>query len=237
LLGYKSILHGTWIARDGDQGEELFFIWAERDAEAPMLSSDSISRPRIRRHPHAATTIEIADLLSDYVPDVDWGSAQRLTRVAYLPSSQAAPVAAGWLYREAVDLVDEPLCIEPWRIEGLSVPLAQLLTLLITLPLAHREIRTVNRLGNDLLYWGAVAKYALELLGREWLHALHLAAGDRWHRRHCSFRLFCPDHAAGLPRAFTGARCARRCSHSATSGGVAEFHEGAGRQRCPGVGL
>jgi SNF2 family DNA or RNA helicase len=167
LLGYKSILHGTWIARDSDQGEELFFIWAERAAEAPTPSAQGTSRPRIRRHPHAATTIEIADLLSDYAPDVGWGSAQRLTRVAYLPSSQAAPVAAGWLYREAVDLADDPFSIEPWRIEGLSVPLAQLLSLLITLPMAHREIRTVNRLGSDLLYWGAVAKYALELLARQ----------------------------------------------------------------------
>ncbi|MHB1317820.1 MAG: DEAD/DEAH box helicase [Anaerolineae bacterium] len=167
MLGYKSILHGTWIARDGDSGEELFFIWAERDADAPLITGDSASRPRIRRHPHAATTIEIADLLADLVPAVDWRSAQRLTRVAYLPSTSAAPVAAGWLYRQAVDLADETASIEPWRIEGLSVPMPQLLPLLITLPLAQREIRTVNRLGNDLLYWGGVAKFALELLARQ----------------------------------------------------------------------
>jgi len=167
LLGYKSILHGTWIARDDDPAEELFFIWAERDAEAPLQTAEGIHRPRVRRHPHAATTIEIADLLSDLVPDIAWHKAQRLTRVAYLPSTRVAPVSAGWLYREMVDLGDESVLIEPWRIEGLSVPLAQLLPLLITLPLAQREIRTVNRLGNDLVYWGAVAKFALELLARQ----------------------------------------------------------------------
>ncbi|MFO7695933.1 MAG: DEAD/DEAH box helicase, partial [Anaerolineae bacterium] len=167
MLGYKSILHGTWIARDDDKSEELFFIWAERDADAPLIVGDGGSRPRIRRHPHAATTIEIADLLADLVPAVDWRSAQRLTRVAYLPSTSTAPVAAGWLYREAIDLVDDAATIEPWRIEGLSVPVAQLLPLLITLPLVQHEIRTVNRLGNDLLYWGAVAKFALELLARQ----------------------------------------------------------------------
>ena len=167
LLGYRSILHGTWIARDDDKDEELFFIWGEREAQAPLPVSVHAGRPRIRRHPHAATTIEIADLLSDLVPDIGWRTAQRLTRVAYLPSSSTAPVAAGWLYREPVDLEDEVASIEPWRIEGLSVPMAQLLPLLITLPLAQRGIRTVNRLGNDLLYWGAVAKFALELLARQ----------------------------------------------------------------------
>jgi len=166
LLGYKSILHGTWIARE-DQKEELFFIWGEREAEALVATKQSANQPRIQRHPHAATTIEIAELLSEFVPEIDWRSTERLTRVAFLPSLGMAPMAAAWLYREPVDLGNELATIEPWRIEGLCVPPARLLRLLITLPLAHRVIRTVNRLGDDLLYWGGVAKFALELLAKQ----------------------------------------------------------------------
>lgn len=167
MLGLKSILHGTWIAGTDSPGDEIFFVWAERDAEAQLIRPQGAHRPRVRRHPHAATTIEIADLLAELVPDVAWNRAERLTRVAYLPSSVAAPVSASWLYRDDLDLTDQSIAIEPWRIEGLSIPLPQLLPLLITLPLVHRETRTVNRLGNDLVYWGAVAKYALELLARQ----------------------------------------------------------------------
>ena len=151
MLGKKSVLHGTWIAADDNQSEEIFFVWAEREAEPIHISGDDTRRPRIRRHPYAATTIEIAELLAGLVPEIDWHGASRLTRVAYLPSSDQAPTMPGWLYRSPVEDTEDAMEIEPWRIEGLNVPLDQVLYLLVTLPMVHHETRTIHRLGNDLI--------------------------------------------------------------------------------------
>jgi hypothetical protein len=63
-------LHGTWIADHEDQSEELFFVWAERQTEPIAASADRARRPRIQRHPYAATTIEIAGLLDALAPDL-----------------------------------------------------------------------------------------------------------------------------------------------------------------------
>jgi len=158
----NAILHGTWIhdAQDGDAVG--FFVWAERPAETPTLGGGR--RPRVGRHPYAATTIEVAQLLSHYVPDVDWKSAQRLTRVALLPSHESAPIVPRWL----VPLDDANDGSEPtlawWRIEGIGIPVLQIVEVLAALPLRNHLVGAPHRVGDDLRYWGVVAKFGLELL-------------------------------------------------------------------------
>lgn len=159
----KAILHGTWV--DAQEGTEpQFFLWAERLTPTVALPARS---PRVGRHPLAATTLEIADALAEYVPHVDWRQAQRLTRVAFLPSVERHPVIPGWLYAKENGDAGQPLDLRLWRIEGLGISLEQALELLTALPLTNQWALTEHRLGADLRYWGVVAKFGLELLARQ----------------------------------------------------------------------
>ena len=158
----KAILHGTWLAGSGPTEQPLFFVWAERVAQAfgePL-------RSRVARHPFAATTIEIADALEQRLPGRDWRASRRLTQVALLPSTNTAPLAPGWLNTEDVQEGGDG-ALRPWRIEGLGIPTDDLLELLVALPLGHDDEAATHRLGADLIYWGLAAKLVLELLARQ----------------------------------------------------------------------
>ena len=162
----KSVLHGTWTCRQREpdgKSDEVFFVWAERPASGPRATKAS---QRVRRHPYAATAIEVADLLSARAPDTDWRIAERLTRVAVLPSGTTSPIVPGWIAGHSHD-VDEQSKLTPWRVEGVGVSILQILDVLVALPLADRQPLSVHQAGDDLCYWGLVAKFALELLARE----------------------------------------------------------------------
>ena len=161
----NAILHGTWITNPDKTGEGQFFLWAER---AARLIPPAERAPRIRRHPYAATTIELAELLSFYLPHTDWRSAARLTRVVLLPSRKDAPLVPRWLREEETEEdTEEAPYLKPWRVEGIGLPVLQILDLLAALPRANHGGPTLHRLGDDLRYWGLVAKFALELLARQ----------------------------------------------------------------------
>ena len=159
----NAILHGAWIADPQDNADEVFFVWAERAARAPRSKGQG---SRVRRHPYAATTIEIADLLAAYVPDVDWRAAERLTRVAVLPSTEGAPVVPRWLLDEPPE-DDGDVALVPWRVEGIGVPVLDMLYVLAALPLGGHNLPSPHRLGTDIRFWGQAAKFALELLARQ----------------------------------------------------------------------
>ncbi len=159
----NAILHGAWIAEPQDRADELFFVWAERAARAPRTRGQG---SRVRRHPYAATTIEIADLLASYVPEVDWRAAERLTRVVLLPSTESAPRVPQWLLDEPPE-EDGDLSLVPWRVEGIGVPVLDMLDVLAALPLGEHHWTGSHRLGTDIRFWGQAAKFALELLARQ----------------------------------------------------------------------
>lgn len=169
----QAILHGTWIARNQNEHEGRFFVWAERGGRQPVgrHSADVIGeramRARVRRHPHAATTIEIAALLAEYVPEIDWRAAERLTRVALLPSYEDSPLVPRWLVPEMGDPSERVSAPDFWRLEGLGVPPVDILHVLAVLPVVDRALSKGHRLGNDLRYWGLAAKFALELLAKQ----------------------------------------------------------------------
>jgi len=159
----NAILHGTWITDPQGNADELFFVWAERAARAPRSNGQG---SRVRRHPYAATAIEIADLLAAYVPDVDWRAAERLTRVAVLPSTEEAPLVPRWLL-DQVPEDDSEVTLLPWRVEGIGVAVLDMLYLLAALPLGGHHLPSPRRLGADIRFWGQAAKFALELLARQ----------------------------------------------------------------------
>ena len=160
----RAVLHGTWITDQHGQADGRFFVWAERDAGRLARRE----RPRrVGRHPYAATAIEIAELLATHVPETDWRREERATRVALLPSSPYSPIVPSWL-RDDDELHDEPTDLAPWRVEGLGVPLLEMLDVLVALPMLEHQVAGVHqRVAADLRFWGLVAKFALELLARQ----------------------------------------------------------------------
>ncbi len=142
--------------------DDLFFVWAERAARPDQPRG---SAQQVQRHPYAATTIEIADLLAVYVPDTDWRRAERLTRVALLPSTAQFPLMPRWLADDQ-EPDDAPPQFRLWRIEGIGIPILQIgcaRRLAADEPFQDAQ----HRLGVDLRYWGLAAKFGLELLARE----------------------------------------------------------------------
>jgi SNF2 family DNA or RNA helicase len=171
----NAILHGTWIHDPQDSAADGFFAWAERAADAPAQAGGR--RPRVGRHPYAATTIEIAQLLAHYVPDVDWRAAPRMTRVALLPSYEHAPVVPRWLVAADENGNGEP-SMAWWRIEGIGIPVLQIVEVLAALPMRNHAIGAPHRVGDDLRFWGIVAKFGLEILaGQRYLPGI--AARDQ----------------------------------------------------------
>ncbi len=162
----RAVLHGTWVTDRDGQTDGLFFVWTERARRE--LPAQHNKTPRILRHPYGATTIEIADLLSHYVPSIAWQGAQRLTRVALLPSREQSPIVPGWLAADnaSPDPDTEPI-LAPWRVEGIGVSVLDMLRVLTVLPAMQNGSQNDHKLGEDLRYWGLVAKFGLELLARE----------------------------------------------------------------------
>jgi SNF2 family DNA or RNA helicase len=159
-----AILHGTWVVDDVGRSEDVFFVWAERMAPAARSGGRV---PRIRRHPCAATTIEIAQLLSYYVPDETWRAAERLTRVALLPSWVHSPVLPSWLASGQRESAENAVHFAFWRIEGIGVPILRMLDVLAALPLAEDVAQNGYHIGVDLRYWSLAAKFTLELLASQ----------------------------------------------------------------------
>ncbi|MHB1355949.1 MAG: DEAD/DEAH box helicase [Anaerolineae bacterium] len=156
-----AILHGTWVMDDSGRAEEVFFVWAERKTP-PARSGGRV--PRIRRHPCAATTIEIAQLLSYYVPEEAWRSAERLTRVALLPSWEDTPILPAWLVSDQAEIAESAVKFAFWRIEGIGIPILRMLDVLAALPLREGVPQNGYRVGVDLRFWSLAAKFTLELL-------------------------------------------------------------------------
>ena len=151
----NAILHGAWIAEPQDRADELFFVWAERAARAPRTRGQG---SRVRRHPYAATTIEIADLLASYVPEVDWRAAERLTRVVLLPSTESAPRVPQWLLDEPPE-EDGDLSLVPWRVRGSGCR-----CWICSMCRGATSVSTIGRArttGTDIRFWGQAAKFAL----------------------------------------------------------------------------
>ena len=178
----NAILHGTWIHDPQDSSADGFFVWAERASDMPAQQPDS-RRPRVGRHPYAATTIEVAQLLAHYVPAVEWRAAPRMTRVALLPSHEHAPVVPRWLVPSDDNGDGRKPALAWWRIEGIGIPVLQIVEVLAALPLRNHSVGAAHRVGDDLRYWGIVAKFGLELLaGQRYLPGI-VAGGDDLYAR------------------------------------------------------
>ena len=157
------VLHGSWS--DG-----VFFVWGESAQPAPKPRG---RRPRVRPHPHAASPERLREALETLAPLGAWTDAPAEARVILLPSSADGPRLPSWLVPEAdADVTDDEdehdpaereLRLIPWKVTGLALDIVTDLDLLVTLPLGKAGERWW---GDDLRYWGLVAKLGLEFLAR-----------------------------------------------------------------------
>jgi len=72
-----------------------------------------------------------------------------------------------WLLRDGAESFDESPGLKAWRVEGIGIPILDMLDVLAVLPATREDLRTGQRVGDDLRFWGIAAKFVLELLGRQ----------------------------------------------------------------------
>ena len=125
------VVHGSWS--DG-----AFFLWAESSERAPRRPG---CKPRIPRHPHAASSDSLRTVLQDLTPSVEWEAVPTAERVILLPSAAGVPCLPPWLVPEEPDPEAE-LQLSPWKVTGLSLELLSALQLLVALPPGERQPET-----------------------------------------------------------------------------------------------
>ncbi|MGC9398503.1 MAG: SNF2-related protein [Anaerolineae bacterium] len=144
----RYILHGTWT----DDG---FFLWAEVAEPAPPRRG---WRPRIPRHPHAASEAILRKILSAWLPQVKGPPATEAT--LRLPTHDDAPLLPPWLDPAATAPETAPT-LDPWKVTGLTLDVLTALAPLVGAPPRDK------RWGGDLRYWSIVAKLGLEVLTQQ----------------------------------------------------------------------
>ena len=148
------VVHGSWSA-------DAFFVWGESSESAPRRRG---RKPRIPRHPHAASPEAMRAFLEKSAPPGRWGNVPTETRVMLLPSTADGPHLPPWLLPDAEGAeIESELHLSPWKVTGLALDALSSLDLLATLPLGDSAGR---QWGADLRYWGLVAKLGLEFLAR-----------------------------------------------------------------------
>ena len=146
LLRY--ILHGTWT-------DDSFFLWAETAEPAPPRRG---RRPKIPRHPHAASEATVCEILSAWIPQAERPRATVVTLL--LPTHDDAPLLPPWLDPMARTPEVAPT-LNPWKVTGLPLNVLAALELLVAAPPRDK------RWGSDLRYWSTVAKLGLEVLTQQ----------------------------------------------------------------------
>jgi SNF2 family DNA or RNA helicase len=173
------VLHGGWLPHTKRRAGS-FFIWGE-DSGAPP-SRRRGRPPRVKPHPFQASAKHLLDALEVLAEGRDLGPVPEqpdpMQVQAFLPSSEREPLASPALVRdtsdeEAAEFVPQ---LRPWTLEGLALSPLDALALLVSLPQSAWSplmAVLVYTLGQDLQYWSAAAKFALEFLaGQRFLPAL-----------------------------------------------------------------
>lgn len=156
-------LHGTWVKHDpGKPG--CFLIWGEQKLPEVLTKSKG-RRPKILRHPYAASpedTIEILRalseslLLDEYEPDISHGEA-----ILTLPVIGKTPIPSR---QTVMDLEGKPGMAD-CRLDTVYLSTPDALELLSAVPLHTYDLPC--RLGADIRFWSAAAKFAFHLISQQ----------------------------------------------------------------------
>ncbi len=171
------VLHGSWLPESGGVAAR-FALWGE-------VAQPGASRPRPRGrprkgaggvgahpHPFAATTaalyaaLPVASLADD---------ATELPIVAQLPTAGGEPLPSRPFLREGGAPRGTP-ALSSWAVTALAFAPADALALLASLPPPDDTTPGLD-IGADLRFWGAAARFALDLLAGQRFAPALLAEG------------------------------------------------------------
>ncbi len=155
-------LHGTWIKQKSSESG-YFLIWGEQKFPE-VLTKPRGRRPKILRHPYAASpedmretlhTLSESLMLDEYEPDISDGEA-----ILTLPVIGGTPVPSR---QTVMELKGKPGMAD-CRIGAVYLSTPDALELLSALPLHNYDLPC--RLGADVHFWSAAAKFVFHLISQ-----------------------------------------------------------------------
>ncbi|MBE0523925.1 MAG: ATP-dependent helicase [Methanosarcinales archaeon] len=166
-------LHGTWKPSETIDEWGDFFIWGESSTASTIKRRGrppkfSASKPR--PHPFQAAhedlkmVIELLEIINGSIISTKTRMDEVLISLPTL--SRSPQVSPDLLIDEGVEEIEEPVGLIPWKIEGLSIPPEDAITLLSSLSGAWTE-HDSTVIGTDLKFWSNVSKFTLELLSKQ----------------------------------------------------------------------
>lgn len=162
------VLHGTWKPPAAIEERGDFFLWGESSTSSRVKRR---GRPRAgiqQAHPFQASKDEILKIITalDFENN-DMGKARQDSVFITLPSISNSPQASPDLVREDnSENGQEKVGLTSWKIDGLSLPPEDAMSLLTMLNGIWTGIDGFA-IGTDFLFWSKVSKFAMELLAKQ----------------------------------------------------------------------
>jgi SNF2 family DNA or RNA helicase len=173
-------LHGSWIVASGSIPPR-FAIWAEV-TRASLRRAAGRRSERLQRHPFSATAEELRETLVELEAAGDLEALIEASVVACLPSAGGAPLPSPSLRSDSGYPRSDGIELAPWQTPALVLDAGAATRALMALaPVSDRQGII---LADDLRFWTAATRLALELLTRErFLPAIEAEQGGyaaRW---------------------------------------------------------
>lgn len=169
-----NILHAHWQPPTSPAESGAFCLWSETtDAPPPTGKIDRRLRTP-RPHPFAGTGADLKQQLSA-LTGLSLSSSPGSINLR-LPTLRSGPQPSPHLLH-TWELDSNPPILLPWEIPCLCLELADALYLLLNLPSAGDLLHDL-RLGDDLLFWQAAARLALEALAQQKVQPALVADAD-----------------------------------------------------------
>ncbi len=186
------VLHAHWCPSEGSGGRAGLVLWSESDPSAARPSATEAGRPRLL-HPFTLPPDRLRFRLSPWLSTIGPDGIGDRRIVLQLPSREGWPQASPGLAaseiegteaiplpgsgplaardrsaaaRRGPDDPPAPIGLRLWAIDGLSLDPRSALEFLVRLPSATSLPRDLI-VSDDLRFWQAAARLALELLARE----------------------------------------------------------------------
>jgi hypothetical protein len=156
-------LHGGWV-QAAASNPARFALWAER-AATPRRRRPATAAGGPPRHPFAANADQLTAALGS-LPGWDAATEGHPWEVlAWLPAGDGAPLPSPELSSAGAPASDGKPALAVWRLPALALeaaPAAQLLLALAAAPPVPGAV-----IGDDLRFWVAATRFALELVHRQ----------------------------------------------------------------------
>lgn len=175
------VVHGHWLLPTQPIEQGRFLLWAETSVGS---HGGAPKRPRgkVPAHPFAAAPEQLRQALEPLVRLPE--NAVSAPFSVLLPAAKTLPLPSPQLVHDWDDLADaEPTDIRRFKLDGLALGATAALQVLTALP-APEELPPHIALGDDVIFWSTVARFALELLaGQHYVPGIDQVKPQTFHAR------------------------------------------------------